>query len=105
MPTTTHCIRHAEGEHNLEPQDHTLVDPKLTPKGQAQCFALRDSGFINHKETSLVTASLMFCTLEIAHLVFGPALQPEKQPGSETSSRNKTTCNPQILALPDTQEV
>ncbi|GKZ29467.1 hypothetical protein AbraIFM66950_005027 [Aspergillus brasiliensis] len=92
MPITVHCVRHAEGEHNLEPQDFTLLDPKLTPTGQAQCLALLNSGQIDQTRICVVAASPMFRTLETAHLVFGPAL-------------GNGHCNPQIQALADAQEV
>lgn len=40
MPPTIHIIRHAQGLHNLNPEDHNLQDPILTPYGIEQCQAL-----------------------------------------------------------------
>ncbi|OAA39081.1 Histidine phosphatase superfamily, clade-1 [Metarhizium rileyi] len=40
MPPTIVLIRHAQGFHNV---DNNLHDPTLTPLGESQCLALRDS--------------------------------------------------------------
>ncbi|KID62727.1 phosphoglycerate mutase, partial [Metarhizium hybridum] len=40
MPPKIVLIRHAQGYHNV---DNNLPDPQLTPLGESQCLALRDS--------------------------------------------------------------
>ncbi|KAE8445115.1 hypothetical protein EG329_013717 [Mollisiaceae sp. DMI_Dod_QoI] len=35
-----HCVRHAQGFHNLSEANHDLPDPTLTPLGESQCREL-----------------------------------------------------------------
>ncbi|KAG4432183.1 hypothetical protein IFR05_012328 [Cadophora sp. M221] len=37
---TIHCVRHAEGFHNLSLANHSIADPLLTPHGKDQCHTL-----------------------------------------------------------------
>lgn len=91
MAPVIHCIRHAQGMHNVA-GDYTLADPDLSLLGQEQCLRLRDEVFAIQSNISLVTASPMVRTLHTAALIFGPALAANGK------------CADQILALPDAQE-
>lgn len=91
MAPIIHCVRHAQGFHNLGYEFHSLRDPRLTPKGESQCEKLRTTGFSDQSNISLVTASPLSRTLHTAYLTFQPALEDG-------------TCQPQILAIPDAQE-
>jgi broad specificity phosphatase PhoE len=93
MPPTIHCVRHAQGFHNLGSEFHSLPDPLLTPLGQEQCEHLRESQFSDQTRFSLITASPLTRTLHTAFLTFRPAL----------TSTGK--CQPSILAIPDAQEI
>lgn len=64
----------------------------LTPLGEEQCEALRNTNFPDQSNISLVVASPLCRTLQTASLMFGEAL------------KTNTKCSPLILALPDTQE-
>jgi broad specificity phosphatase PhoE len=93
MPPIIHCIRHAQGFHNLGAGNYTLSDPSLTPLGKQQCESLRASSFPNQTNISLIMASLLCRTLHTASLVFTEALASgEKNAGK-------------ILAVPDAQEI
>lgn len=91
MAPTLVCVRHAQGFHNLGAEFHSLRDPKLTQLGQEQCATLRDSGLVDHSKVSLVVASPLTRTIHTAFASFQPAIEGGR-------------CNPQIIALPDTQE-
>lgn len=91
MAPTVICVRHAQGYHNLGPEFHSLLDPKLTDLGEQQCATLRDSSLINQTTISLVTASPLTRTIHTAYLSFKPAIEGGK-------------CKPTIIALPDAQE-
>ena len=92
MAPTIHCVRHAQGFHNLGAEFHSLSDPRLTPLGEEQCEKLRSTHFPDQSRISLVTASPLSRTIHTAFLTFQPAL---------TSSEK---CKPEILAIPDAQE-
>jgi broad specificity phosphatase PhoE len=66
-------------------------DPGLTPTGEQQCASL-SSTFPFHSDISQVFASPLKRTLTTAYLAFKPSLQ-------------NGHCIPEILALPDMQEV
>ena len=66
-------------------------DPGLTPTGEQQCASL-SSTFPSHSDISQVFASPLQRTIMTAYLAFKPSLQ-------------NGHCIPEILALPDTQEV
>ncbi|KAM5344320.1 hypothetical protein ACJ41O_012857 [Fusarium nematophilum] len=88
---TIHCIRHAEGFHNLGEEFFNLPDPHLTPLGEDQCAKLRETLFTDQSKVKLVASSPMTRAIHTAFLVFQPTLQEQQ-----------TT---RILALPDAQEV
>jgi broad specificity phosphatase PhoE len=93
MAPVIHCIRHAQGKHNLGRKYWGETDPKLTPLGEMQCLQLRQTSFADQSNVSLVVASPMQRTLNTAWRIFKPALT--------TSER----CHRHILALPDLQEL
>jgi broad specificity phosphatase PhoE len=86
MASTIHCIRHGQGFHNLGAGAYTLRDP------EEQCENLKITSFPDQSKISLVVASPLCRTLHTAFLIFHPALTAN------------TSCQPQILALPDAQE-
>ncbi|KAF5646200.1 phosphoglycerate mutase family [Fusarium sp. NRRL 52700] len=92
MPPVIHCIRHGQGFHNVGAGCYTLPDPHLTPLGEEQNMALRETAFSDQSKISLVFASPLCRTLQSAYLVFQPALQ------------GSSKCHPQIIAIPDAQE-
>ncbi|KAG5820845.1 hypothetical protein H9Q74_000409 [Fusarium xylarioides] len=92
MPPVIHCIRHGQGFHNVGAGCYTLPDPRLTPLGEEQNMALRETGFSDQSRISLVLASPLCRTLQSACLVFQPALQ------------GNSKCHPEIIAVPDAQE-
>ena len=93
MPPTIHCVRHAQGFHNLGLEFCSLQDPRLTPLGEKQCQTLQTTTFPDQNHISLITASPLSRTLHTAFLVFRPVLS------SPTSK-----CRPSILAIPAAQE-
>ena len=105
MPVTIHCIRHAQGFHNLGTEFHSLLDPRLTPHGENQCADLQNASFQPdaQQQISLITASPLTRTLHTAYLTFQPLLDPT-HPSHITSTNTPTVGPPQILALPDAQE-
>ncbi|EWZ32700.1 hypothetical protein FOCG_12852 [Fusarium oxysporum f. sp. radicis-lycopersici 26381] len=92
MSPVIHCIRHGQGFHNVGAGCYTLPDPRLTPLGEEQNLALRETAFSDQSKISLVLASPLYRTLQSAYLVFQSAL--------EGSSK----CHPEIIAIPDAQE-
>ncbi|KAJ5717875.1 hypothetical protein N7488_003521 [Penicillium malachiteum] len=89
MAPTVHCVRHAQGVHNLCTANHVLHDPLLTDLGHEQCAKLRDS-FPFHDKIDLMTASPLRRTIYTALESFEPVFKahPEMK----------------LLALPDVQE-
>lgn len=67
-----------------------MKDPLLTPFGEEQCVALRDT-FPYHSNASLVIASPLRRTIYTAILSFAPSLANGR-------------CRPNIIALPEIQE-
>ncbi|EXK84422.1 hypothetical protein FOQG_11459 [Fusarium oxysporum f. sp. raphani 54005] len=92
MSPVIHCIRHGQGFHNVGAGCYTLPDPRLTPLGEEQNLALRETAFSDQSKISLVLAFPLCRTLQSAYLVFQSAL--------EGSSK----CRPEIIAIPDAQE-
>ncbi|KAM0081249.1 hypothetical protein ACKRZS_006579 [Fusarium odoratissimum] len=92
MSPVIHCIRHGQGFHNVGTGCYTLPDPRLTPLGEEQNLALRETAFSDQSKISLVLASPLCRTLQSAYMVFQSAL--------EGSSK----CHPEIIAIPDAQE-
>jgi len=89
MPTTyLHLVRHAQGYHNLRPENHILPDPDLTPLGKIQCESLC-SRFRSHDKITHLVASPMRRTIYTCLLSFVPAVEAGKR----------------VIALPEVQEV
>jgi len=82
-----HCVRHAQGVHNLSYNNHNIPDPSLTPYGERQCHELAAT-FPYHAEVELVVASPLRRTIRTALLGF----EPEVARGV------------QVIALPSLQE-
>ncbi|KAJ5173096.1 phosphoglycerate mutase family protein [Penicillium capsulatum] len=89
MPPVIHCVRHAQGIHNLNTANHVIPDPLLTDLGHEQCQKLRDN-FPYHAQIDLVTASPLRRTIYTALEAFEPVFQAHK--------------DMQLIALPDAQE-
>ena len=92
MSVTIHCIRHGQGLHNVGAGFYQLPDPTLTPKGEAQCLALRKQLFPDQSHITMIASSPMTRAIQSAAMIFEPALKAGKQPAT-------------ILALPDAQEM
>ncbi|KAK1759570.1 histidine phosphatase superfamily [Echria macrotheca] len=89
MPTVyLHLVRHAQGYHNLRPENHQLPDPDLTPLGEHQCAELQRL-FAHHDKITHLVASPMRRTLYTCLLSFAPAVAAGKI----------------VYALPEVQEV
>lgn len=89
MPKVVHLVRHAQGLHNLPPEEENALkhDPDLTEQGKQDCLVLRDS-FPHQESIDLLCASPMRRGIQTAHLVFKPVIDRGLK----------------ILALPDAQE-
>lgn len=90
MAPTVHCVRHAQGFHNLCAENHAIPDPLLTPLGEEQCSVLREK-FPYHSNVSLLITSPFRRTIYTTLISFGPALA-------------NGHCRSQIIALPEIQE-
>ncbi|KAJ5513539.1 Histidine phosphatase superfamily clade-1 [Penicillium fimorum] len=90
MAPIIHCVRHAQGLHNLCTANHVIQDPLLTDLGHEQCRTLREN-FPRHANIDLVTASPLRRTLYTALESFAPVF--ESKPDLK------------IIALPDIQEI
>ncbi|KAI5249363.1 hypothetical protein E4T43_00939 [Aureobasidium subglaciale] len=88
MPPIIHCVRHAEGFHNLNVAAHALHDPLLTSKGEEQCKSLQ-STFPSMDHVDAVIASPMKRTIWTALLSFAPAIKSKQL---------------KVYALPELQE-
>ena len=91
MAPTIHCVRHAQGYHNLSFANHSMLDPLLTTYGHKQCVELNSTFPVPQISINLIVASPLRRTLHTAVLSFGEALK-------------SSTCIPQIIALPEAQE-
>lgn len=94
MTITLHLVRHAQGFHNLNAVNEAIPDPYLTPKGLAQCAALRAS-FPRHDRLTHLVASPMRRTLLTCYHSFEPAVN---QGGGGGGGK-------MITALPLVQEI
>jgi broad specificity phosphatase PhoE len=83
---TLHCVRHAQGYHNLNEENHKLHDPSL-PFGEAQCAALQKNFPYHDKVTHLVSSPLRR-TLYTCLLAFTAEVKAGKK----------------VIALPELQE-
>lgn len=88
MAPIIHCVRHAQGFHNLSIANHSIHDPSLTPHGEEQCRELAKS-FLYHDSVECVVASPIRRTLYTALLGFGQDLEKKDL---------------KIIALPELQE-
>jgi len=91
MAALVHCVRHAQGWHNIQGHDPTLFDPRLTPLGREQCRALRESFKGRESKIALIVTSPLCRTIQTALLAFYPEATGE-------------ICSSRILALPEAQE-
>lgn len=89
MSPIIHCVRHAQGIHNLCTANHVIPDPVLTDLGHEQCRKLRES-FPGHANVDLVTASPLRRTIYTALEGFEPVFKAHPKM--------------QLIALPDIQE-
>ncbi|KAH8698566.1 putative phosphoglycerate mutase [Talaromyces proteolyticus] len=87
MTPLVHCVRHAQGEHNLGGDAYLIPDPKLTEVGIEECRAL-ETRFPNHSSVELIVSSPLRRTLQTALCSFQPAIQRGVK----------------IIALPELQE-
>jgi broad specificity phosphatase PhoE len=85
---TIHCVRHAQGYHNLNTANHSILDPLLTPLGERQCSNL-SAEFPHHSKITHLVASPLRRTLYTTLLSF-PSLV--------------LTQNLKVTALPELQE-
>lgn len=89
-PSTTTCVRHAQGYHNISVANHAIHDPLLTPTGEEQCRILAQNFPKNHMDQlDLIVASPLKRTIYTALLSFAPAIKAR---------------NLKILLLPELQE-
>jgi len=85
--TVIHCVRHAQGFHNLSMENHKIADPLLTELGKKQCKDLAASFPFHSKITHLVASPLrrtIYTTL--------------------LSFPNEVAQGKKVLALPELQE-
>lgn len=101
MTIIIHLVRHAQGFHNLNSINEAIPDPYLTPKGQAQCAALR-AAFPHHDTLTHLVASPMRRTLLTCHHAFHHH-QPRGQ--SDGSDEQPQPQRLRIAALPLVQEI
>ncbi|GAB1731292.1 hypothetical protein NU195Hw_g767t1 [Hortaea werneckii] len=88
MTPRIHCVRHAQGYHNLSVANHSMRDPLLTPYGEEQCRDLARS-FPYHDKIDAVVASPIRRTVYTALLGFG-------------SDLDRKSLN--VIAMPELQE-
>lgn len=88
MPPTIHCVRHAQGFHNLSVANHSMHDPLLTPFGEQQCRDLQKN-FPYHSQVDLVVASPLKRTIYTALLAFSNDISNKKL---------------EVIGLPELQE-
>lgn len=85
---TVHCVRHAQGFHNISVANHAMHDPLLTPLGEEQCRALQQS--FPYHNVDLIVASPLKRTIYTALLGFEDVLKDNK--------------NLKVVGLPELQE-
>lgn len=85
---TIHCIRHAQGFHNISVANHAMHDPLLTPLGEEQCRTLQQN--FPYHNIDLIVASPLKRTIYTALLSFENVL--------------KNNPNMKVVALPELQE-
>lgn len=97
MPPTIHCVRHAEGWHNLSEENmQTVHDASLTPMGRQQALKLCER-FPNMDKIDMAVTSPLRRTIQTAFLAFNDHLESKKLPllllpqAQETSSKEADT--------------
>ncbi|KAF3484348.1 uncharacterized protein GIQ15_03672 [Arthroderma uncinatum] len=88
MPPVLHCVRHAQGFHNLNIANHVIQDPLLTPHGENQCRTLH-ANFPYHSQIDLIVASPLRRTIYTALHSFEDIIREKEL---------------KIIALPEIQE-
>ncbi|KAF2092343.1 phosphoglycerate mutase-like protein [Saccharata proteae CBS 121410] len=88
MAPIIHCVRHAQGFHNLGPHNHGMLDPLLTEFGKQQCEDLKKK-FPYHERVNMVVASPIKRTVYTALLAFEPEIKGKSL---------------KVIALPEIQE-
>ncbi|KAK4999313.1 hypothetical protein LTR66_001637 [Elasticomyces elasticus] len=88
MAPIVHCVRHAQGYHNLAAANHSIPDPLLTPFGEQQCRELQEN-FPFHKTVDCIVASPIKRTIATALLAF---------------QRDIEAKDLKVIALPEIQE-
>lgn len=73
---TIHCVRHAQGFHNISVANHTMHDPLLTPFGEEQCRTLQKT--FPYRNVDLIVASPLKRTIYTALLGFEEVLKNNK---------------------------
>lgn len=69
MSPILHCVRHAQGVHNLSHANHHLPDPELTPLGEEQAGAL-GARFPALENIQLILSSPLRRAIQTALLAF-----------------------------------
>ncbi|KAI9672953.1 MAG: hypothetical protein M1817_003117 [Caeruleum heppii] len=87
MAPRLHCVRHAQGHHNVGVSNYGIPDPLLTELGEKQCARLAQN-YPYHSTTELLVSSPLRRTLYTTLLSF----QTETDKGIK------------IIALPELQE-
>ncbi|KAK5679957.1 hypothetical protein LTS10_007905 [Elasticomyces elasticus] len=88
MAPIIHCVRHAQGYHNLSTANHSIHDPLLTAFGEDQCRLLAQK-FPYHDSTECIVASPIRRTLYTTLQSFGQDLDKKGL---------------KVLAIPELQE-
>ncbi|KAF6240024.1 hypothetical protein HO173_001634 [Letharia columbiana] len=74
MAPVIHCVRHAQGYHNLSVANHSLPDPSLTPFGEEQCHKFaQDSPY--YQSIGAIVASPLRRTIYTALYGFKPRIE------------------------------
>ena len=68
------CLTRQTGYHNLTPDNHSMPDPSLTPKGKEQCQTLAEN-FPYHKSIGAIVASPLRRTIYTALYGFRPLIE------------------------------
>ncbi|KAK5724392.1 hypothetical protein LTR15_004437 [Elasticomyces elasticus] len=88
MAPIIHCVRHAQGYHNLSTANHSIHDPLLTAFGEDQCRLLAQK-FPYHDTVECIVASPIRRTMYTAMQSFGQDLYKKGL---------------KVLAIPELQE-
>ncbi|KAA8646289.1 hypothetical protein EYZ11_007706 [Aspergillus tanneri] len=89
MAPVIHCVRHAQGAHNISLEHSNITDPALTEKGYQQCQQFQKK-FTDHSRIDLLLASPLRRAIYTALEGFEPVFN--------------TSPDRRLLLLPDLQE-